>query len=479
MRGEGSTVWDDAGNALIDISGALWYCNVGYGRPSSPTRPPRRCASSPRTRPTTASPRRRPRRWRRGSRSSCRSTAPRSSSPRAAASRSTPRRSSRARTGPRSASRTSTSIVSRQFAYHGSNAYGTSLGGMAALTDVYGRLVSDVEQVPWDDAEALAEAIDRARRRPGRRLLRRADHRRRRRADPARGLPRAASRRSAASARCCSSLDEVITGFGRTGEWFATGRYGLSPDLITVAKGITSGYIPLGGVIASARVAEPFWADGHDERLPPRLHVRRARDRLRGRAREPRRDRARGARPAGDASSSRCSRTRSRPLADHPAVAEVRTGVGLLGAVELADPSKLQAVIDAAYERGVLVRGIRGVALQVSPPFVITEDEIATTARRRRGAGRRRDRPRGTAYRVAEHAAPETPRCAGAARARRSAPAPAPRTPPTYRSTASSVCCTESVHSSSRPGVAKMPRFMFQSQPSSVSSTSWCALNVS
>ena len=54
----------------------------------------------------------------------------------------------------------------------------------------------------------------------------------------------------------------MITGFGRIGEWFATGRYGLSPDLITVAKGITSGYIPLGGVIASARVAEPFWAEG-------------------------------------------------------------------------------------------------------------------------------------------------------------------------------------------------------------------------
>jgi adenosylmethionine-8-amino-7-oxononanoate aminotransferase len=61
-------------------------------------------------------------------------------------------------------------------------------------------------------------------------------------------------------------------------------------------------------------------------------------------------------------------------------VAEVRTGIGLLGAVELADPSKLQTVIDAAYERGVLVRGIRGVALQLSPPFVITEDEIAMTA---------------------------------------------------------------------------------------------------
>ena len=69
------------------------------------------------------------------------------------------------------------------------------------------------------------------------------------------------------------------------------------------------------------------------------------------------------------------------PLADHEAVAEVRSGVGLLGAVELKDPSKLGAVIDAAYEHGVLVRGIRGVALQVSPPFVITEDELATTGR--------------------------------------------------------------------------------------------------
>jgi putrescine aminotransferase len=70
-----------------------------------------------------------------------------------------------------------------------------------------------------------------------------------------------------------------------------------------------------------------------------------------------------------------------RTLESHPGVAEVRTGVGLLGGVELADPAKLQAVIDAAYARGVVVRGIRGVALQVSPPFVITEDEITTVAR--------------------------------------------------------------------------------------------------
>jgi putrescine aminotransferase len=48
--------------------------------------------------------------------------------------------------------------------------------------------------------------------------------------------------------------DEVITGFGRTGRWFAMGHWGVEPDLVSFAKGVTSGYLPLGGVIASKRV---------------------------------------------------------------------------------------------------------------------------------------------------------------------------------------------------------------------------------
>src|SRR5271166_6421195 len=48
--------------------------------------------------------------------------------------------------------------------------------------------------------------------------------------------------------------DEVITGFGRTGRWFALGHWGVEPDLVSFAKGVTSGYLPLGGVIASQRV---------------------------------------------------------------------------------------------------------------------------------------------------------------------------------------------------------------------------------
>jgi adenosylmethionine-8-amino-7-oxononanoate aminotransferase len=56
--------------------------------------------------------------------------------------------------------------------------------------------------------------------------------------------------------------DEVITGFGRIGEWFASSRYGVAPDLITCAKGITSAYAPMGAVLVSDRIAEPLYEDG-------------------------------------------------------------------------------------------------------------------------------------------------------------------------------------------------------------------------
>ena len=62
--------------------------------------------------------------------------------------------------------------------------------------------------------------------------------------------------------------DEVICGFGRLGTWFGIERYGVEPDLITCAKGISSGYIPLGATIVSRSVREPFWAKG----APPFRH---------------------------------------------------------------------------------------------------------------------------------------------------------------------------------------------------------------
>ena len=74
------------------------------------------------------------------------------------------------------------------------------------------------------------------------------------------------------------------------------------------------------------------------------------------------------------------------PLADHPMVAEVRAGLGLLAAVEIdpelraTDPGVTERVVTACRERGVLTRGLAGRALQLSPPFVITEPQISRIA---------------------------------------------------------------------------------------------------
>jgi putrescine aminotransferase len=61
--------------------------------------------------------------------------------------------------------------------------------------------------------------------------------------------------------------DEVITGFGRTGRWFALGHWGVEPDLMSFAKGVTSGYLPLGGVLVSGRVHEVILNAPADEKF--------------------------------------------------------------------------------------------------------------------------------------------------------------------------------------------------------------------
>ena len=379
VRGEGSTVWDDAGQALLDVSAALWYCNIGYGRAelADAAAAQMRELSSYKTYDGFTSPK--------TEELAARVTGllPFDGAKiffTSGGGESIDTAAKLARAYWTAVGKPDKHVIfSRQFAYHGSNAYGTSLGGLQALVEGYGRLVPEVDQIAWDDAEALAEAIDRVG----------SDHACAFFAEPVIGAggvmipPEGYLDRVQEICRereVLLVLDEVITGFGRTGSWFATERYGLSPDLITVAKGITSGYLPLGGVIASPRVAEPFWAEGTSNMFRHGFtYSGHATSCAVGLAnldvieREGLVQRVKQLEPVlADA---------LRPLADHEAVADVRTGVGLLGAVELADPSKLQAVIDACYERGVLVRGIRGVALQVSPPFVITEDEIATTAR--------------------------------------------------------------------------------------------------
>jgi adenosylmethionine-8-amino-7-oxononanoate aminotransferase len=273
-------------------------------------------------------------------------------------------------------------IVSRSFAYHGVNAYGTSLGGIPAVAASFGPLVQHVEQVPWDDAEALAETIDRLGADAVAAFV----------CEPivgAGGVLLPPEGYLTAVAEICRErdvlliADEVITGFGRLGEWFGVTRFGIEPDLITCAKGVTSGYLPLGAVLASKRVSEPFWGEGSTQFLRhgytysghstacavglANLDVIE-REGLLARARE---------------LESVLERV-LRPLADHPLVGEVRAGLGLLAGVELdADalaeqPQLPDRVFHAALERGVVCRAIRGVAMQISPPLVISEQELET-----------------------------------------------------------------------------------------------------
>ena len=130
----------------------------------------------------------------------------------------------------------------------------------------------------------------------------------------------------------------MITGFGRIGgDWFASTRFGLEPDMMTTAKGLTSGYVPMGAVFVAPQVAEPFfdpsagvwWRHGYTYGG----HAAAAAAAMANLDIIEREDLLAACGPAGD----HPARPRSPALADHPAVAEVRSGTGAVAAVQLVD----------------------------------------------------------------------------------------------------------------------------------------------
>jgi adenosylmethionine-8-amino-7-oxononanoate aminotransferase len=272
-----------------------------------------------------------------------------------------------------------TVVLSRRFAYHGTNAYGTSLSGIPAVRDGYGTLVGDVAEVAHDDPTDLERALDgldgRAAAFVGEPVI------------GAGGVIPPSDGYWPAVADICRDrdvlliADEVISGFGRLGTWFGCQRYGFTPDLMTCAKGISSGYVPLSAVVASGRVRAPFW----DDAAAPFLHGGTY-------AGHP------GACVAGlvnldiiereglvehAAALEPLLRDLLAPLAGLAGVAEVRCA-GLAGAIELDSdllaehPTLGPQIVVAARERGVITRFLRGVALQISPPLVVSEDELTT-----------------------------------------------------------------------------------------------------
>lgn len=186
--------------------------------------------------------------------------------------------------------------------------------------------------------------------------------------------------------------DEVICGFGRTGEWFGSTYFDIRPDLMPIAKGMSSGYLPIGGLMIGMRVAEAlierggefnhgFTYSGHPVSCAlacATINILRE-ERIVERVKS----------EVGPYLSRRWAE-----LAEHPLVGEARN-VALIGALELvkdkskreffADPGEVGTLCrDLAIENGLVMRAVRDTMI-IAPPLVISTaqiDELIDKARR-------------------------------------------------------------------------------------------------
>lgn len=269
-------------------------------------------------------------------------------------------------------------LIAREHGYHGTHGFGTALAGMPG-NRIGGPFVPEVDIVAHDDAEALDAAI----RRHG------ADRVAAFFVEPVIGaggvLPPAAGYLQRVADICREHgvlliADAVICGFGRLGNWFAIERFDVMPDMVLFAKGVTSGYQPLGGVVVSGDTAAPFWSASDAQ---PFRHGQTY-----------------AGHPAACAAALANIRILEeerlldhsltlekvledglRTLAGHPLVDSVRGGVGVLGALELApdrlaaQPGLVQRAFEAVRDHGALVRPMVS-ALGFSPPLTTTAEQV-------------------------------------------------------------------------------------------------------
>jgi len=260
-------------------------------------------------------------------------------------------------------------VITRTNGYHGTNFGGTSAQGIAPNRDGWGDLVPHFIEVPADDVEALATAFATHGHQVAALL-----------AEPvqgAGGVNMAPDGYLAAARRLCDRhgallvFDEVICGFGRTGSWFGGDTFDVVPDLFTFAKGVTSGYLPLSGVVISRAVCDTlesmdsilrtgYTYSGHPTCAAAAIrNIELIRD------------------------EGLCERAThiGQLLANGfealqaDGLIESFRGVGGLWAVELGnDPVGPR---NRLLERGVIVRPL-GTALALCPPLVITDEQVAT-----------------------------------------------------------------------------------------------------
>ena len=265
-----------------------------------------------------------------------------------------------------------TVIISRNRGYHGTNYGGTSAQGLPLNKVGYGTLLDEVIQVDADDIEAMSLAVEQHKGRIAAII-----------AEPvqgAGGVWPSTPEYLAGLRRLCDDngayliFDEVITGFGRLGEWFGAIYYGVTPDMITFAKAVTSGYQPLGGVITCAAINNALTSDpsfflrtgytysGHATVCAAALKN------LEIMERENLVERARHIGSRFEAAL--------RALTADGLLLGYR-GAGAIWAGILPDTLDATAVRDAMISRGVIARSIPNV-IAFCPPLVITDEQIDT-----------------------------------------------------------------------------------------------------
>jgi putrescine aminotransferase len=301
-----------------------------------------------------------------------------------------------------------TYFISRHNGYHGSTIGGASLGGMAPMHKQGGLPIPGIVHVPqpwwWGEggdmapaefglwaANQVAEAIDRIG----------AEHVGAFIGEPVQGAggvivppdtywPEV--QRICRDRDVLIVSDEVICGFGRLGTWFGCQHFGVTPDLMTIAKGLTSGYLPMGGVMVSDAFADVLAAGGDfNHGYTTSGHPACAAAAIANLGilrRENLVERVR------DTIGPYLAR-RWLALADHPLVGQARI-VGLIGALELTPNKASRAKFpkpgeigtfcrDAAYREGLILRAT-GDSMLIAPPFVLSEPEADLLVERTRKA---------------------------------------------------------------------------------------------
>ncbi|NKS43011.1 aminotransferase class III-fold pyridoxal phosphate-dependent enzyme [Rhodococcus hoagii] len=376
-RGEGAYIWDDAGTRYLDATAGLWFTNVGHGRTEIADAVAAQLSKVAHfsnfgdfTSDTTVTLAERLGAIAPVPGSKVFFTSGGSDSVDSAAKLARRYWNEMGRPGKKL-------IVGRQKAYHGMHVAGTALAGIPVNREGYGELMPDARTVGWDDAKSLLELIEREG----------ADAIAAFFCEPIIGAggiyPPPEGYLTEVRDICREHdilfvVDEVVTGFGRIGgSWFASTRFGLEPDMITTAKGLTSGYVPMGAVFVAPTVAEPFfgggvwWRHGYTygghagaaAAAMANLDIVERENLL--------------------AESKRLESSLHEhlaPLAEHPRVAEVRSGLGAVAAVQLVDPAEALPFVKTLRAHGVSGRAAGQGAMQFSPSFVMTDEQVAEMA---------------------------------------------------------------------------------------------------